>query len=126
MFSARRFFRLYAEGQLNTGFIMKDQFQRASASLPSSLRAYVAPAPDLEAPRAIPPAERIIRQLTAHIKVALATRGTGDDRSFEVDVTATSNEEQDLATALWALHKCGYSAVAHTRENGRRVVALSW
>ena len=105
---------------------MNDQFLQATASLPSSLRDYVAPAPDPAAPRAIPPAERIIRQLTENIKAALATRGTGEDRRFEVDVIANSFEEQDLATALWALHKCGYSAVVRHLENGRRVVALSW
>lgn len=99
---------------------------RAAASLPPTLQGYVALATSTEAPRAIPPAERIVRQLTEQFKAALATRGTGDDRSFETDVTVTRAEEKDLATAIWALHKCGYSAVVSHLANDRRVVTLSW
>lgn len=105
---------------------MNDQFSRAAASLPLPLQDYVAIATGAEAPRAIPPAERIVRQLLDQIKAALATRGTGVDRSFELDVTVTSNEEKDLATALWALHKCGYSTVVNHLAHGRRVVTLNW
>lgn len=105
---------------------MNYQITRAAASLPPTLHGYVALAACAEAPRAIPPAERIVRQLTEQFKAALATRGTGDDRSFETDVTVTSAEEKDLATALWALKKCGYSTVVRHRANDRRVVTLSW
>lgn len=101
-------------------------FSATATSLPETLQIYVARATDIEAPRTIPPAERIVRQLTEYIKAALATRGTGDDRSFDVDVTASIAEEKDLATALWALHKCGYSTIVRHLANGRRVVTLSW
>jgi hypothetical protein len=98
----------------------------AAASLPPTLQGYVAPATGLDAPRAIPPAERIIRQLTEHIKAALSTRGTDGNRSFDVDVSATRAEEQDLATALWALQKSGYSAAVRHLGHDRQVVTLSW
>lgn len=105
---------------------MNSQLGGASASLPAPLQDYVELADAVTAPRAIPPAERIVRQLIEQFKAARATRGTGDDRSFEADVSATSAEEEDLATALWALHKSGYSTAVRHLANGRRVITLSW